>query len=83
MALGSTQPVTEMITMSISWEQRRPVRKADNLLPSYAAVTKSGSLNFLEPSGPLQACNGTALPLPFTVTEGQMREFYALDAHLF
>ena len=27
---------------------------------------KSGSLNFLEPSGPLQACNGTALPLLFT-----------------
>ena len=26
---------------------------------------KSGNLNFLEPSGPLQACNGTALPLPF------------------
>jgi hypothetical protein len=25
---------------------------------------KSGNLNFLEPSGPLQACNGTALPLP-------------------
>jgi len=24
---------------------------------------KSGKLNFLEPSGPLQACNGTALPL--------------------
>ena len=23
---------------------------------------KSGKLNFLEPSGPLQACNGTALP---------------------
>jgi len=23
-----------------------------------------GSLNFLEPSGPVQACNGTALPLP-------------------
>ena len=28
---------------------------------------KSGNLNFLEPSGPLQACNGTALPLPFTI----------------
>jgi hypothetical protein len=27
---------------------------------------KSGNLNYLEPSGPLQACNGTALPLPFT-----------------
>ena len=25
---------------------------------------KSANLNFLEPSGPLQACNGTALPLP-------------------
>jgi len=25
---------------------------------------KSGNLNFLEPSGPLQACNGAALPLP-------------------
>ena len=23
---------------------------------------KSGNLNFLEPSGPLKACNGTALP---------------------
>ena len=30
---------------------------------SCAVVTKSGNLNFLEPSGPLQACNGTALPL--------------------
>jgi len=36
------------------------------LPPSCAVVTKSGSLNFLEPSGPVQACNGTALPLPFT-----------------
>ena len=28
---------------------------------SWAVVTKSGNLNFLEPSGPLQACNGTAV----------------------
>ena len=34
------------------------------LPPSCAVVTKSGNLNFLEPSGPLQACNGNALPLP-------------------
>ena len=40
------------------------MRKADNLPPSCAVVTKSGNLNFLEPSGPVQACNGTALPLP-------------------
>ena len=33
------------------------------LPPSCAVVMKSGSLNFLEPSGPVQACNGTALPL--------------------
>ena len=38
------------------------MRKADNLQPSCAVVTKSGNLNFLEPSGPVQACNGTALP---------------------
>jgi len=29
------------------------VRKADNLPPSCAVVTKSGILNFLEPSGPV------------------------------
>ena len=32
------------------------------LPPSCAVVVKSGNLNFLDPSGPLQACNGTALP---------------------
>ena len=28
---------------------------------------KSGNLNFLEPSGPLQACNRTALPFTYEV----------------
>jgi len=45
------------------------VSKADNLPPSCTVVTKFGNLNFLEPSGPLRACNGTALPLPFTVCD--------------
>jgi hypothetical protein len=31
MALGSTQPLTEMSTGSIYWWLMRPVRKADNL----------------------------------------------------
>ena len=31
------------------------------LPPTCAVVMKSGNLNFLEPPGPLQACNGTAL----------------------
>jgi hypothetical protein len=34
------------------------------LPPSCAVVMKSGSLNFLEHSGSVQACNETALPLP-------------------
>ena len=38
------------------------MRKADNLPTSCAVVTKSGNLNFLEPSGLVQACNETALP---------------------
>jgi len=32
------------------------------LPPFWAIVMKSGNLNFLEPSGPLQACDWTALP---------------------
>jgi hypothetical protein len=28
-------------------------------------VLKSGSLNLLEPSGPVKTCNGIALPLPY------------------
>ena len=32
------------------------------LPPPCAVAMKSGNLKFLEPSGPLQACNGTALP---------------------
>jgi hypothetical protein len=30
MTLGSTQPLTEMSTMNISWGRRQPVRRADN-----------------------------------------------------
>ena len=46
------------------------MRKADNLPPYRAVVMKSGSLNFLEPSGPAQASYGRTLPLPFTPSEG-------------
>jgi hypothetical protein len=45
-------------------------------LPPYCAVvTKSGSLNFLEPSGPVQACNGTALPLPLQMSYIKSQDF--------
>ena len=33
------------------------------LPPSWAVVMQSGNLNFLEHSGPLRACNGTALSI--------------------
>jgi len=62
MALGSTQPLTEMSTMSISWGKGGRCIRLTTLPPSCAVVMKSGNLNFLEPSGPLQARNGTALP---------------------
>jgi len=54
------------------------VRKAHNLPPSCAVVTKSGNLNFLDRSGPVQACNGTALPLPsYVAGDTQMDEYEA------
>jgi len=56
------------------------VRKADNLPPSFAVVTKSGKINFLERSGPLQACNGTALPLPSLYELSYLRNYvYCAD----
>jgi len=60
MALRSTQRLTEMSTR-LKAKGGRSVRLT-TLPPPCAVVMKSGNLNFLEPSGPLQACNGTALP---------------------
>ena len=40
---------------------------------------KSGNLNFLEPSGTLQACNGTALPLKREEGTGLKRKLYDDD----
>ena len=70
-ALGSTQPLTEMSTRSISWGKGGRCVRLTTLPPSRAVVMKSGNLNFLEPSGPLQACNGTALPLRLLVRLGR------------
>jgi len=62
MALGSTQPLTEMSTRCTGGKGGQCVRLT-TLPPSCAVVMKFWNLNFLEHSGPLQACNGTALPL--------------------
>ena len=37
------------------------MRKADNVPPYCAGVKKSGSRNFVEPSGPARPCYGRAL----------------------
>jgi len=62
MALGSINLLTEMNTRCISWAKGGRCVVLTTLPPSYAVVMKSGNLNFLEPSGPLRDCNGTALP---------------------
>jgi len=65
MALGLTQPLTDMSTRNISW--RVKAAGAYGLQPYHLyvpIVLKSGSLNLLETSGPAQTCNGIALPLP-------------------
>jgi hypothetical protein len=57
MALGSTQPLTEMSTRNIYWRLRRPVRRAENLTTFMCRLSWNvGSLNLLAPSGPVQAC---------------------------
>ena len=65
MAMESTQPLTEIIPGAFPGGKGGRYVRLTTLPPSCAVVTKSGNLNFLEPSGPLQACNGTALPFFF------------------
>ena len=62
MALGSTQPLTEMSTREFHGGKCGRCVRLTTLPPSCTVVMKSGNLHFLEPSGPLQACNGTDFP---------------------
>ena len=62
MALGSTQPLNEMSTRVFTGGKGGRCVRLTTLPPSCAVVMKSANLNFLEPSWPLQACDGTALP---------------------
>jgi hypothetical protein len=65
MALGLTQPLTEMSTRNISWGVK--ATGGSGWQPYHLhvpIVLKSGRLNLLEPYGPVQACNEISLPLP-------------------
>ena len=61
MTLGSNQPRTEMSFRNTSWggKGNRCV-VLTNLVLHVPTVLKSGLLNLLEPSGPVQACNSIA-----------------------
>ena len=61
MALVSTEPRTAMSIRNISWG----VKTAGAYYFHVSTVLKSQDLNLPEPSGPVWACNGIALP--FTV----------------
>jgi len=62
-ALGLTQTLTEMSIRNISWGVKAAGAWGWQLYRLHVLIVlKSGSLNLLEPSGPVQACNGIALP---------------------
>jgi len=65
MALGLTQPLTEMSTRNVSWGVNSA--GAYGCQPYHLhvpIVLKSRNLKHLGTSGPLQACNGIALLVP-------------------
>jgi hypothetical protein len=70
MALGLTQPLTEMnkIKNNNSWRVKVAVAYGWQSYYHLPIVLKSGSLNLLEPYGPVQTCNGIALPFTTTHT---------------
>jgi hypothetical protein len=70
MALESTQPSTEMSTSVFPGGKGGRCVRLTTLPPSCAVVMKSENLNFLEPSGPLQGCNGSALPFYLINSDG-------------
>jgi len=53
MALGSTQPLIEMSTRSISGDKGDGYVRLTTLPQSWAVVMNSGNLNFMESSGHL------------------------------
>jgi len=69
MTLGSTQSLVEMSTRNISWGVKAAGTYGWQPYHLHVPIVlKSGSLSLLEPSGPVQACNGIALTFTLVVT---------------
>jgi hypothetical protein len=63
---------------------RQTIHGADNLATfTYVMSSKSGILNFLEPSGPVQACMGIGLPLKMSVIWKQSNKYERRSFKLF
>jgi hypothetical protein len=78
-------PTTTWPVVTINTPFKHPILEKvfvhSTLPPSCAVVMKSGKLNFLEPSGPLQACNGTALPFLFVHSKFYAVSFFYYRKH--
>jgi hypothetical protein len=63
MALGSTQPLTEMSIRNLPGGEGRPARKADELTAICEPFSRQyGSLNLSQTYRPSRPLTGTALP---------------------